>query len=80
MKSAKKTILCKSEQRGKFLVSLITFIALSQEELLIIKKITSTEIKLLSVRGRFKLVRGLFIDSESTEQIYIVGEVNFDSL
>ena len=29
-KSAKKTILCKSEQKGKFLVSLITFIALSQ--------------------------------------------------
>ena len=29
-KSAKKTILCKSEQKGKFWVSLITFIALSQ--------------------------------------------------
>ena len=44
------------------------------------KKITSPEIKLLSVRGRFKLVRVLFIDSESTEQIFIVGEVNFGSL
>ena len=44
------------------------------------KKITSPEIKLLSVRGRFKLVRVLFIDSESTEQIVIVGEVSFDSL
>ena len=44
------------------------------------KKITSPEIKLLSVRGRFKLVRVLFIDSESTEQIFIVGEVSFGSL
>ena len=44
------------------------------------KKITSPEIKLLSVRGRFRLVRVLFIDSESTEQIFIVGEVSFGSL
>ena len=43
------------------------------------KKITSPEIKLLSVRWRFKLVRVLFIDSESTEQIFIVGEVSFGS-